>query len=124
MVSDAYQCILEGYVWCAILSTALAVSHACAFLCVLQLLLTATPFRSDRQALPMADLMGDGHSMKVAERIRQGLVKNVALALVPVTSVTTQVGMYERQQVAAVSVRTGDHQALLLLLGCCGCCSC
>jgi hypothetical protein len=39
----------------------------------------------------MADLMGDGHSMKVGDRICQGLVKNVALALVPVTSVTTQV---------------------------------
>ena len=48
------------------------------------MLLTATLFRGDRQPLNWSDVYGDGGDMKISQRVITGLVKNVALALMPV----------------------------------------
>lgn len=52
-----------------------------------QVLLTATPFRSDRSNLPMVVVMGQEDDLKISQRITQGLSSNVAYAPVPINSV-------------------------------------
>jgi hypothetical protein len=53
----------------------------------MQVLLTATPFRGDRQQLPMVAVTGDAAALRIKERIMQGLCSNMAYAPVPVSSV-------------------------------------
>ncbi|WIA20091.1 hypothetical protein OEZ85_005950 [Tetradesmus obliquus] len=56
------------------------------FAAAAKVLLTATPFRGDGADLPPRALFG-GDALRIKERIREGLISNMAYAPVPVSSV-------------------------------------
>lgn len=70
----------------------------------LQVLLTATPFRGDRGTLPMVVVTGQGDDLKISQRIKQGLSRNVAYAPVPISSVEVVEAVRRGREVVVVLV--------------------